>query len=275
MIRLDRKSMLAYMARGGWLAAFNVYDLVSAQAALDAACEVESPVLLAVGERYLEQVSLRVMRDMIAALAAGHPFPVGLHLDHAKHEETIRQALELGFTSVMFDGSSLPLEKNIELSRSFVKLAHSHGAAMEGEVGALNDEDGSGETAAFTQPEDAARFWQETGADLVAVAVGNRHGAYRGDPHVSLERLHAIAGQTGCPLVLHGCSGIPANTLHKAIQLGVRKLNINTEMAQAGATAAKSSAVDRYDSILPLVRQAMKQTALIYLTLEERENTPL
>lgn len=209
---------------------------------------------------------------MIAALTLRHPLAVGFHLDHAKHEETIRQALELGFTSAMFDGSDLPLDKNIERSRAVVRLARNYGAAVEGEVVALNDEDRSGETTAFTQPKDAAHFSQETGVNLLAVSVGNRHGVYRGELHLDMERLHAIAELAEYPLALHGCSDIPLDALRAAIRLGVRKLNINTEMAQAGAAAAKSSDAGRFDSILPLVTRAMRQTALTYLMLDDKEN---
>ena len=257
-------------ARGGLaVPAVNVYDLTSAQAAFQAAAVHRSPVIIAVAERYHAQAPFRVMAALCAALAAETAVDWALHLDHARQMDSLRRALDAGFTSVMLDASALPLAENIRRSAEAARIASAYGASLEVELGGLNDEMGQGETGALTDPDAAKRLMEGSGADMLAVAVGNRHGTYRGEPHLSLrllERIHAATG--GASLVLHGCSGLPTATLHAAAARGVRKLNVNTEMAEAGARAARMSGATRIDEMLPAVCAAMQASLDLYFGID-------
>ncbi|HEU4974353.1 MAG TPA: class II fructose-bisphosphate aldolase [Baekduia sp.] len=225
-------------AAGHAVGAFNVYDLASMSAVLDAAQDERAAVILAVGERYVSLLPPAVAAAMARALAAGRdelPRP-GLHLDHAQDPATCRDAIAAGFTSVMFDGSDLPFEENVHRTRGVVDEAHQAGVAVEGELGGLaagdhTDEGGGDEV--LTDPDQAAEFVARTGVDALAVSVGTVHGMYRGEPFIDLERLAAIADRTSVPLVLHGGSGVPAPLLREAIARGVAKVNVNTEVSLA------------------------------------------
>ena len=262
-------------ARGGLaVPAVNVYDLTSAQAAFRAAATHHSPIIIAVGERYHAQAPFRVMAAMCTALAAETVVDWALHLDHAQQMDSLRRALDAGFTSVMLDASAVPLAENIYRSAEAARIASAYGASLEVELGGLNDEMGQGKTGALTDPEAARSLMEGSGADMLAVAVGNRHGAYRGEPNLSLrllERIHAATG--GTPLVLHGCSGLPVAALHAAAARGVRKLNVNTEMAEAGACAARQSGAKRLDEMLPAVCAAMQASLDLYFGIDGKGAT--
>lgn len=219
--------------------AFNIWNLETAQAVLMASNKAGRPAILAFGAAYLSHASIKVISSMVRSLCEENTQPMALHLDHCRDLELIRQALDAGFTSVMYDGSLMPLEENIRLTKAVRCLADAYGASTEGEVGGLNREDGGEGLCLFTEPKQAARFVDETEVDALAVSVGNAHGVYHGAPHIEWERLHEI--QTSCrvPLVLHGSSGIPAEDLRKAAALGVAKINVNTDISLAGASALR------------------------------------
>lgn len=220
--------------------AFNVYNLETAQAAFQAAKLVQKPVITAFGEGYQENASLPVMAAIVKTLAEQHPYPVVLHLDHCKEIDTIYRAIDAGFTSVMYDGSRLPLKDNIANTLRVVQYAHERGVSVEGELGCMNPEDGSEmpdsiSHSAYTDVNQARQYVSETGVDALAVAVGNAHGLYKGTPHLNMERLEEIYQTTKIPLVLHGCSGIPPEQIRKAVSIAVAKINVNTELALAGS----------------------------------------
>ena len=228
---------------GRCIAAFNVYNMETVQAAFAAANRLGLPVMVAFGEGYLKYTSFEMIAAIATEAARRHPFPAVLHLDHCKSPEHIGQAIEAGFTSVMFDGSALGFEENIARTAQMARLAHSAGVNIEGELGYMNPEDGSEPSAshtAYTDPAQAARFAEETGVDSLAVAVGNAHGLYKGTPKLDFMRLQEIADAVSIPLVLHGCSGIPEDQLRRAIEIGVAKINVNTEIALAGSERIRS-----------------------------------
>jgi len=156
--------------------------------------------------------------------------PVAVHFDHGETEEKILEALEIGFTSVMFDGSSLPLEENIAKTKNIVQLAKKYGATVEAEIGRVGgSEDGSVDVEiAITSVEEAKRFTDETRVDALAIAIGNAHGVYKGDPKLRLDRLEEINNEVKIPLVLHGGSGISQEDFRTAISHGIRKINVAT-----------------------------------------------
>lgn len=227
--------------KGRYVPAFNIYNLETIQAALESSCRAESPVILAFGERYLSYASFEVIARMAECLSREHPYPVALHLDHCRSLENMYKALKAGFTSAMYDGSNLPFSENIEQTVQARKIADSFGASLEGELGGMNDESGEGENGLFTEPMQAKKFVQETQVDSLAVAVGNAHGLYREKPHIEFQRLKEIYELTHIPLVLHGSSGLSMETLNLAAQIAVAKINVNTEIAMAGAAALRQA----------------------------------
>ena len=223
--------------------AINVYNLETVQAVFDAVLDLQVPIIVSFGESYLSHAPLKVISLLVHSLDSSESLPVVLHLDHAQKIETIEKALDCGFTSVMYDGSRLPLKQNIENTRKAVEISRSYGASVEAELGYLNSEDGRNTEIIpdrFTRVEDAIKLVKTTEIDALAVAVGNAHGCYSDDPELDFERIAAISNATGISLVLHGSSGIPEKDLKKAISLGVTKINVNTEVSLAGAASISS-----------------------------------
>jgi fructose-bisphosphate aldolase class II/tagatose 1,6-diphosphate aldolase GatY/KbaY len=173
---------------------------------------------------------------------------VGVHLDHSTDVDEVRACLELGYSSVMFDGSSRPFEDNVHATRQVVELAHRHGAWVEAELaGIAGDEDASSgaSAGALTDPGQAAEFVRRTGVDALAVAIGNVHGIPSAPVRLDLDLLEAIAEVVDVPLVLHGASGLPVEEVQAAIRLGVAKVNVNTELRRALAEAVTAVAGQR------------------------------
>jgi tagatose 1,6-diphosphate aldolase GatY/KbaY len=228
------------------LAAFNVYNLESIRAVFEVGRKLDIPVIIAFGEGYLHHASLEVIAAIVHVMAKDYPNSVVLHLDHCKNLNVIKDAINAGFTSVMYDGSALPFSKNIENTKIAVNYAHSHGISIEGELGGLNPEDGSSSNASFvfTDPEQAEQYVAQTGIDSLAVSIGNAHGIYKGVPKLDFNRLESIYQQTKVPIVLHGCSGIPLNDLKTAISIAVSKINVNTEFALAGGLGVANALKD-------------------------------
>lgn len=245
---------------------FNFSTLEFAQAILEAACELQAPLILGVTEGGLRHIGV----DFAAAIgltAAGlADIPVALHLDHGSSFELVMRCLRAGFSSVMFDGSRLPLEKNIRVTKEIVRVAHSMGVSVEAEVGAIggveDDMIGAGGTAPVTDPQEAVRFFEETGVDALAVAVGNAHGMYKSIPCIRLDIVETIAAALPIPLVLHGASGIPDATIKKAIAVGCSKINVSTEFQVAFTSGLRKALADPdlYDSrkCLGPAREAIK-----------------
>jgi len=250
--------------------AFNIYNLETIDAVLAAADELRSPVILALGERYLKNFPIRAISAITTSLASDSRVPVALHLDHAQKIESIEQAIAAGFTSVMIDGSKLPLEENIAITKKAVALARPRKVTVEAELGRIV---GTGVAASdlFTDPDEARQFMLETGVDALAVAVGTVHGLYKGAPTLDLGRLTRIAEKVSVPLVLHGGSGLPDHLIKSAIQVGVAKLNINTEVSIQGVNAVrdflseKGNENTRLEELMVEARGSMVQVVRKYI----------
>lgn len=214
--------------------AFNASNLEAVQAIVEAAEAERAPVILQASEGALRYAGLHLIAALARAAADAAPVPVALHLDHGSGLASVVRCLRVGFTSVMYDGSHLPLERNIAETARVVEVARAAGVSVEGEVGRLpGTEDGVAvdeREGALTDPEEAARFARETGVDALAVAFGTRHGFYRGEPHLDFERLACIRQRVDLPLVMHGGSGVPDEQVRRAIALGVAKVNVDTEL---------------------------------------------
>jgi fructose-bisphosphate aldolase class II len=176
---------------------------------------------------------------MVRYLVEMTPIPMVLHLDHARSMESIQKAVNAGFTSVMFDGSGFSLDENIRQTKAVVNLVSPCGVSVEGELGYLNPEDGSTGQTGATNPDQARQFVTETGIDALAVAIGNAHGLYRGEPRLDFGALEKIKANVNVPLVLHGASGISDDQLKRAIKKGIQKINFNTEISLGAVSAMR------------------------------------
>jgi len=218
---------------------FNTTDTDMLEGVISAAEETRSPVIIGTAEVLLPYGSLELIAPSLIAAAKRATVPVVVHFDHGLTFEKCMQALQLGFSSVMFDGSAGDAQQNILDTAQIVKIAHAFGASVEGEIGHVGDADQNGADASqYTTPEEAVSFVKATGVDALAVAIGTAHGAYKAKPKLDLDRLAAIRSATDTPLVLHGGSGLTDDDFHNAIFEGVTKVNIYTDLCQAGIAGA-------------------------------------
>ncbi|AQX56131.1 class II fructose-bisphosphate aldolase [Priestia flexa] len=236
----NTKDVLINAQKGKYgVAAFNVYSLETVQAAIKAAEKENQPVIIALGERYFPTVDVEGFSAMVRAMEEKASIPVSLHLDHAYEKESIIRAIRCGFSSVMFDGSAYDLEQNMRLTKEIVDIAHMAGVSVEAEIGSLargafsDEEEGNG---TLTDPKSAKEFVAETGVDFLAAAIGTVHGMYKGEPKIDLGLLERIRQVVDIPLVLHGGSGTPDEIIKQAIQSGICKINVNTEVSMAAVS---------------------------------------
>lgn len=225
-------------AKGIGVGAFNVGNLEMVKGAVQAAEETNTPIILQVAEVRLGHSPLHLIGPMMVQAAKDAKVDIAVHFDHGKTAAAIHKALELGFTSVMYDGSGESLEENIRKTREVVQIARFYGATVEAELGRVGgSEDGSaGHTALYTDPDDAVRFCAETGIDALAVAIGNAHGNYKQAPALAFDVLNEIRQRVDIPLVLHGGSGITDEEFQKLIRTGITKVNIATASFNAVTT---------------------------------------
>ncbi|MEA4923025.1 MAG: class II fructose-bisphosphate aldolase [Eubacteriaceae bacterium] len=216
--------------RGGAFGAFSVGNMEMVKGAVKAAEKTKTGIVLQIAEVRLKHSPLDLMGPMMVQAAKDSKVNIAVHLDHGQTMPVIKQALELGFTSVMYDGSTMPFRGNIAKTKDVVALAGKYGATVEGELGLVGgSEDGSEDHGIkCTDPMDALQFVNRTGVDALAVAIGNAHGHYTAAPKLAFHVLSEIAAKTNTPLVLHGGSGISDEDFQKAIRLGIRKVNIAT-----------------------------------------------
>lgn len=210
--------------------AFSVGNMEMVKGAVRAAEEMQTDLILQIAEVRLKHSPLSLMGPMMVQAAKEASVNVAVHLDHGMTMETLTKALDLGFTSVMLDASTLPFEENIANTKAVVELAKQYGVTVEAELGLVGgSEDGSSDHGVrCTDPEDAKIFCQKTGIDALAVAIGNAHGNYPVAPTLEFDVLSRIHQIVNIPLVLHGGSGITDEDFQRAISLGIRKVNIAT-----------------------------------------------
>lgn len=219
-------------ARSGGYAvgSFSVANMEMVLGVLKAVEETKSPAIIQIAEVRLNYSPLELIGTLMVAAAKNSPMPVAVHFDHGKTAEKIKQALDIGFTSVMFDGSHLPFEENSRITAEIKKTAAAYGADCEGEIGCVGgSEDGSEDIAInCTSPAQALEFYNKTGVDALAVAIGNAHGNYKQAPKLRFDILEQTAGLVPVPLVLHGGTGILPDDFRRCIKLGINKINIAT-----------------------------------------------
>lgn len=216
---------------------FNINNLEWTQAVLEATKENNAPVILGVSEGAMKYMGgFKVVSAMVNSLIETLDVtqPVALHLDHGSSFESCKEAIDAGFSSVMIDGSKLPIDENIAVTKQVVEYAHAKGVSVEAEVGCVGgNEDGVVGGVKYADANECKRIVDEAGIDALAAALGSVHGEYHGEPVLGFKEMEEIRDLTHMPLVLHGGSGIPEHQIKKSIELGHCKINVNTECQQA------------------------------------------
>lgn len=259
------------------IGSFNTPNLEALQAVIAAAEDEQLPVIIMFAQCHEPWIPVDVMGPIMVDFAKKASVPVCVHLDHGETLDYVQKTADLGFTSVMYDGSTLPYEKNVENTRKAVEIAKKTGASVEAELGSMGRrESGAGdrtgdldETKIYTDPDLAARFVEETGIDALACSFGTTHGIYLKEPKLDFDVVRAVRAKTGnMPVVMHGGSGVSREDYHNAVKAGVRKINYFTYLDKSGGTAAvayarnlKENEPAFFSSVMMEAREAMKENA--------------
>ncbi|WP_026314303.1 class II fructose-bisphosphate aldolase [Allofustis seminis] len=232
---VNLKTVLEQAERDNFtVGAFNTHNLEMLPSILRAAKHTGMPVIIQTSVATAQYIGYDILVNLIKNFAEKEMVQAALHLDHAKNFDDIKQAIDAGYSSVMFDGSSLPFKENILKTRAVVDYAHARNVSVEGELGTIGGtEEGisvSQENIQFTRPEDALIFVEETGVDALAVAIGTNHGQYRSKTNVNIELLKQINATVSTPLVVHGGTGVKEEDYPNLINNGIRKFNVGTEL---------------------------------------------
>lgn len=278
------KEVLGAADQGGYaVGAFNVNNLEILRAVIDTAVEKKSPVIIQTSEGAIEYAGMEYLVALVK-VAAQAPVPVVFHVDHGKNLDLIHQAIDSGYSSVMFDGSILPHDENVAKTKQVVEWARAKGVSVEAEIGAIKGVEDlvsvSEKEAFFTNPEEAVKFAEETGCDALAISIGTAHGAFKSKmaPELDIERLAKIDELVKVPLVLHGASGIipdvveltkykcetlgdcdrlsgavgiPDDQITAAIKHGIRKINIDSDLRLAFTAGLRQTVLDDHKNIDP------------------------
>ncbi len=268
------KEILDKASAGNYaVAAPNVSNEINARACIEAAEDMNAPLILDVA--YMAATDIRFLGEMLVKLAGQTQIPIAINLDHGRDLKQVMEAIQAGFTSVMIDRSSYPDEENIRDVKEIVRIAHACGVSVEAELGHVGNASqyDVDRNAALTDPQFASEYIRETGVDALAVAIGTAHGAYPEGykPYLDFDRLVEIKKATNhFPLVLHGSSGTDHEDLRKVCQLGINKVNINTDLCVAAAEKVQSADLkgNRSFMLFPLaqsaIREALKEMIDIY-----------
>lgn len=247
---VDPREMLVRARAGRYaVGAFNVENMEMAQAVVMAAEKMRAPVMIQTTPGTLKYADAMLFAGMISRLAKDATVPVALHLDHGDSFDLARYCISQGYTSVMIDGSKLPYEENVQLSSSVVEMAGS--VPVEAELGTVGGKEDTHEaSASCTDPDQAAEFVRRTGVSSFAPAIGTAHGVYKSTPKVDVQLLEKIASLISIPLVLHGTSGVPDETVRACIERGISKVNYATDLRIAftgGTRAGMEANPNAYD----------------------------
>ncbi len=231
---VNMKEMLqTAKAEGYGVIATDAWNSTSLKAMVEIAQEKKAPIILSLAEVHLSNITAKEMAELAKIYTKDTTVPMALHFDHGMTFDEIVKAIHAGFTSVMIDASSCDFEENVRRTKEIVKIAHAVNVSVEAEIGHVGGAEGGGDDglgSLLTDPEEAVRFVQETGVDCLAVSVGTAHGLYTGIPKLDFERLEEIAKVVSVPLVLHGGSGSGDENLRKAVELGISKINVFSDM---------------------------------------------
>lgn len=249
--------------KGIAIGAFNTPNLTSLKAIIAAAEELNQPVIIMHAQVHEEMdlCTIEEVAPMMVAAAKRASVPVCVHLDHGTDLDYVKRGLDLGFTSVMYDGSTLSTEENIKNTITAVQMAHEKGASVEAEIGSMGTREGGNgnDTSIYTDPDTAKDFVAKTGVDALACAFGTAHGFYKDTPKLDFDRLSKINSLIDVPIVMHGGSGVSEEDYREVIKRGVRKVNYYTYMAKAGGEALSGKQYSQFHDALLDAREAMKQ----------------
>ena len=259
---VSMKEMLEKAREGKYaVGLFNAVNVEMARAIIETAEELNAPVIVGTAEVLLPAMNLERVAEYLVPMAKKAKVPVCVHYDHGLTFEKCMEALQLGFSSVMYDCSTDSYEDNVAKVAEMVKICHAMGASVEGELGHVGDNEGSAEgsdhlldpSAFFTDVTLAKDFVERTGVDALAVAVGNAHGDYKFPPKLDFDRISDIAARTGVPLVLHGGSGLSDSDFRTAIQRGICKVNIFTDIDKAGKAGVEEGIAAGAKTLMGLI----------------------
>ena len=263
------RELLQDAHRNGYaVGAFNVNNMEIVQAIIEAAEETNSPVILQASQGGIKYAGIEYISNLGKVAARKAKVPVAIHLDHGTDFDQVMLCIRHGFTSVMIDGSRFPLEENIAYTKKVIEVAHAVGVSVEAELGKIGGTEDhitvDEKDVTFTDPQEALKFVKETDVDYLAIAVGTAHGVYTGEPKLDFDRIKTIKELLNIPLVLHGSSGVPEESIKKAVSLGINKINIDTDIRMAFAEAVKEFITNNPESIDPRkilgpAKEAMKE----------------
>ena len=255
--------------KGYALGAFNPCNLETTLGIVKAAVAKQKPVIIQISEGVIDYAGLKPITHIVETIAKNETVnvPVALHLDHGKSFHSIAECIKAGFSSIMIDASDLPFDENVALTKQAVDYAHQHGVLAQGELGEVVRGVAEIKKVALTDPDQAEEFVKATGVDTLAVSVGNIHGIIKmreGVPKLDLERLAAIYQKVKIPLVLHGASGLDASQIRKAIESGIRIINIHTEINLAFSEALRWALINSPEEVdprkyLPFATEAVRK----------------
>lgn len=293
---VNLNEVLGKAQKGGYaVGLFNTTDTDMLQAAIEAAEEMHSPIIIGTAEVLLPYGEFELIAPSIVHMAEQASVPVVVHYDHGLTFDRCMQALRLGFSSIMFDGSLSSPQQNIAETREIVKIAHSFGASVEGEIGHVGNADESGqadhadavnesgcadreesaEEDPYTTPKEAYEYVAATGVDALAVAVGTAHGVYIKKPKLDFDRLRSIRETVDTPLVLHGGSGLSDDDFRQAVKNGIAKINIYTDLCMAGRKAMEEgiSLGENYNQIrnrkVAAIREVVKNKMILFGSVDK------
>ena len=264
---VNMREMLREARRGQYgVGFFNAVNVEMARAVIGTAEEMRAPVIVGTAEVLLPAMPLERVAEYLIPMARKASVPVAVHYDHGLTFDKCMEALDLGFSSIMYDCSTAPYEENVAAVKQMVEICRGRGATVEGELGHVGDNEGAGKlenpSDYYTDPDMAADFVRRTGVDALAVAVGNAHGDYRFPPKLDFGRIAAIRDAADTPLVLHGGSGLSDDDFREAVKRGVCKINIFTDLDKAGKAGIEKGLKAGAGSMMALIPyeiEAMKE----------------
>ncbi len=247
--------MLDHAFQNGYgVGAFSAHNAETVLAIFEAAAEEKAPIMIQVGQKVIQTLGMEALKGLIDTYEKEFDVPVAIHLDHSRQFEQTMQAVQMGFQSVMFDGSGLSFEENTATTKKVVDIARALGIGSEGEIGKIggteDDITVDEKDALITTTEEAVAFVEATDVDYLAVSIGTAHGIYKETPNLRFERLKEIVEAVQRPVVLHGGSDVPDEQVQRAISLGIAKINVDTELRQAFTRGVQEAFSENPDDIV-------------------------
>lgn len=269
---ISSKQLLLDAQKGKYaVPAFNVHNMETIQTVVEAAVELRSPIIVAATPGTMKYAGVDFFIKIVEICSNKYDIPIAMHLDHHENYDEIINAINIGTKSAMIDASHLNFEDNIKIVKSIVDYAHKYDVSVEGELGVLGGQEDdlsiNSKDSKYTNPAQAKEYVERTGIDSLAIAIGTAHGIYKEEPKLDFDRLKEIRAIVDVPLVLHGASGVPANQIKKAIEFGITKVNIATELKIPFAETLRKVLIEKPNESDPRkyfgpAKEAMKKIAI-------------